>query len=246
MSYWRLPGFQTQLLRELQRQQQNNSLHCISVPVHGCILAALSPYLSQKVSASPCPPAGQQRRVKLQVVNAQTLLKLVGLLYSGSFEGNESTDPADVLAAADQLGFDRLVEGWGDACNVEVQDGAKILRRQTEGTRESTVSTSQIGPVSKQQGLDMSLSPPQPPCDISTDFQTPSTVCYTQDNSDSMLALLSQAQFPDESDMEIEKLLEDIMMGLKILPSTGLREGLCDGEAQREDTSSKDTGGDET
>ncbi|CAL8331353.1 unnamed protein product [Merluccius merluccius] len=126
-SYW-LPGFQSRLLSELQRQQ-NNTIFCdtllqtdgVSVPAHGCVLAALSPYLSQKLSASPCPPAGQKRRVKLQAVNAQTLLKLVGLLYSGLLEVNETTDQADVLAAANQLGFDRLVEGQGDVRGEEAE-----------------------------------------------------------------------------------------------------------------------------
>jgi len=131
--------------------------------VHGWILAALSPYLSQKVSASPCPPAGQQRRVKLQVVNAQTLLKLVGLLYSGSLEGNENTDQADVLAAANQLGFDRLVEGWGDACNVEVQVGTKGKRdveTQVEGTGFVEAATQTIG---GQSDVCLSQSPQNTP-----------------------------------------------------------------------------------
>ncbi|CAL8329793.1 unnamed protein product [Lota lota] len=121
MRCYRLPGFQSRLLGELQRQQ-NNMLFCdillqtegVSVPAHGCVLAALSPYLSRKLSASPYPPAGQQRKVKLQALNAQTLLKLVGLLYSGLLEVNETTDQDDVLAAANQLGFNLLVERQED------------------------------------------------------------------------------------------------------------------------------------
>ncbi|CAL8388872.1 unnamed protein product [Arctogadus glacialis] len=119
MRCYRLPGFQSRLLLELQRQQ-HNKLFCdtllqtegVSIPAHGCLLAALSPYLSRKLSASPHPPAGQQRKVKLQAVNAETLLKLVGLLYSGQLELNESQD--DVLEAANKLVFDRLLEGPGD------------------------------------------------------------------------------------------------------------------------------------
>ncbi|CAL8356787.1 unnamed protein product [Boreogadus saida] len=121
MRCYRLPGFQSRLLLELQRQQ-HNKLFCdtllqtegVSIPAHGCLLAALSPYLSRKLSASPHPPAGQQRKVKLQTVNAETLLKLVGLLYSGQLELNESTDQDDVLAAANNLVFDRLLEGPGE------------------------------------------------------------------------------------------------------------------------------------
>ena len=62
--------------------------------------------------------------MKLQAVNGQTLLKLVGLLYSGLLEVNETTDQEDVLAAANQLGLDRLVDGQEDACGRE---GAGLL-----------------------------------------------------------------------------------------------------------------------
>ncbi|CAL8269958.1 unnamed protein product [Gadus morhua 'NCC'] len=131
MRCYRLPGFQSRLLLELQRQQ-HNKLFCdtllqtegVSIPAHGCLLAALSPCLSLKLSASPHPPAGQQRKVKLQAVNAETLLKLVGLLYSGQLEVNESTDQDDVLAAANKLVFDRLLEGPGDLSGGVGVEGA--------------------------------------------------------------------------------------------------------------------------
>ncbi|XP_056227214.1 uncharacterized protein LOC130165997 isoform X2 [Seriola aureovittata] len=118
--YW-WPGFEMQLLGELQRQQ-NSAQFCdtllqtegISVPTHSCILAALSPYLSQKLSASPSPPSGQKHQLQLQAVKAQTLLKLVGLLYSGEVEVKGSTEQNDVLAAARQFGIINLVEGQKD------------------------------------------------------------------------------------------------------------------------------------
>lgn len=83
----------------------------ISVPTHSCILAALSPYLSQRLSASLSPPSGQKRQLKLQTVKAQTLLKLVGLLYSGEVEVKGSVEQNDVLSAACQFGITDLVRG---------------------------------------------------------------------------------------------------------------------------------------
>ncbi|XP_029915076.1 uncharacterized protein LOC115364651 [Myripristis murdjan] len=58
------------------------------------------------------PPAGQQRRLQLKAVNAQTLLKLVGLLYSGKLEVKGSLEQRDVLAAAHLLGIRDLAEEW--------------------------------------------------------------------------------------------------------------------------------------
>ncbi|XP_035039173.1 uncharacterized protein LOC118124983 isoform X2 [Hippoglossus stenolepis] len=115
--YW-WPGFEMQLVGELQRQQ-NNSQFCdtliqtegISVPAHSCVLAALSPYLSWKLSSCPSPPSGQKYQLQLQAVKAQTLLKLVGLLYSGELEVKGSVEQNDVLALARQFGITDLKEG---------------------------------------------------------------------------------------------------------------------------------------
>ncbi|KAM3623943.1 uncharacterized protein V6R79_017204 [Siganus canaliculatus] len=119
-SYW-WPGYEKQLLGELQKQQ-NNPQFCdtflqsegISVPVHSCILAALSPYLSQRLSLSSPPAFGQKRQLELQAVNAQTLLKLVVLLYSGEVEVKGSVEQRDLLSAAHQFGITQLVEGRKD------------------------------------------------------------------------------------------------------------------------------------
>ncbi|XP_044202324.1 uncharacterized protein LOC122979161 isoform X1 [Thunnus albacares] len=121
MQRYRLPGYEMQLLGELQRQQ-NSTQFCdtllqtegISVPTHSCVLAALSPYLSQKLSAIPSPPSGQKRRLQLQAVKPQILLKLIGLLYSGELEVKGSVEQNDVLAAARQFGMADLVEGHKD------------------------------------------------------------------------------------------------------------------------------------
>ncbi|XP_034543132.1 uncharacterized protein LOC117815491 isoform X2 [Notolabrus celidotus] len=118
MPRYRWPGFKMQLLAELQRQQ-NETQFCdtflqtegISVPAHSCILAALSPYLSRKLLSSPSPPSGQKQQLQLQAVKAQTLLKLVGLLYSGELEVTGSMEQNDVLSAARQFGITELVEG---------------------------------------------------------------------------------------------------------------------------------------
>ncbi|CAJ1052961.1 uncharacterized protein LOC117815491 isoform X1 [Xyrichtys novacula] len=114
--YW-WPGYKSQLLAELQKQQ-NQTQFCdillqtegISVPAHSCILAALSPYLSQKLSASPSPLEVQHRQLQLQALNSQTLRKIVGLLYSGEVEVRRGVEQREVLSAAYQLGITELVE----------------------------------------------------------------------------------------------------------------------------------------
>ncbi|XP_037328792.2 uncharacterized protein LOC119218450 [Pungitius pungitius] len=118
MQRYRWPGHEMQLLGELQRQQ-NNAQFCdvllktdgITVPTHSCVLAALSPYLSQRLLASPSPPLGQKRELLLQAVKPQTLLKLVGLLYCGEVEVKGSAEQNDLLSAAGQFGITDLVNG---------------------------------------------------------------------------------------------------------------------------------------
>lgn len=83
----------------------------ISIPTHSCILAALSPYLSERLSASPSPLFGQKRQLKLQTVKAQTLLKLVGLIYSGEVEVKVGVEQNDLLSAAIKFGITDLTEG---------------------------------------------------------------------------------------------------------------------------------------
>ncbi|TMS22961.1 BTB/POZ domain-containing protein 18 [Larimichthys crocea] len=131
--YW-WPGFEMQLLRELQRQQNNAQLcdtllqtEGISVPAHSCVLAALSPYLSEKLSASPPPPSGQKRQLQLRTVKAQTLLKLVGLLYSGELEVKGSVEQNDVLSAVRQFGIADLVERQKDLGTNEGDETEKEL-----------------------------------------------------------------------------------------------------------------------
>ncbi|XP_071361229.1 uncharacterized protein [Trachinotus anak] len=134
------PGYETRLLAELQRQQ-NSAQFCdtllqtegISVPTHRCVLAALSPYLSQKLSASPSPPSGQKYQLQLQTVKAQTLLKLVGLLYSGELEVKGGTEQNDVLAVARQFGIANLVEGQEDGGMKE----AELQERSRRSCREN-------------------------------------------------------------------------------------------------------------
>ncbi|XP_051239876.1 uncharacterized protein LOC127354188 isoform X2 [Dicentrarchus labrax] len=139
MQRYQWPGYEMQLLRELQRQQ-NNAQFCdtmlqtegISVPTHSCILAALSPYLSQKLSASPPPPYGQMRQLQLQAVKAQTLLKLVGLLYSGEVEVKGSIEQNDVLSAARQFGITDLVEG--QSFSISLNDDSNSLTPQEDSS----------------------------------------------------------------------------------------------------------------
>nr|XP_020451858.1 uncharacterized protein LOC109957942 [Monopterus albus] len=139
--YW-WPGYEMQLLGELQRQQ-NSAEFCdtllqtegISVPTHSCVLAALSPYLFQKLSTSPSPPCGQKRRLQLQSVKAHTLLKVVGLLYSGKLEVTGSLQQSDVLAVARQFGIADLAEGQKDGM---AKEGQLQEKRQRAGSCSDT------------------------------------------------------------------------------------------------------------
>ncbi|XP_023190322.1 BTB/POZ domain-containing protein 18 [Xiphophorus maculatus] len=126
------PGYEMQLLEQLQTQQ-NRAQFCdtllqtegIAIPTHSCVLAALSPYLSERLSDSPSPPLGQKRLLHLQEVTAHTLLKLVGLLYSGRLEVKSSKEQNDVLAAAHKFGISDLVLG----CRDGERKGVELLER---------------------------------------------------------------------------------------------------------------------
>ncbi|KAM8841762.1 uncharacterized protein ACB058_013590 [Synchiropus picturatus] len=117
MQMFRLEGHEIQLVGQLQRQQRNLQF-CdtllqtdgISIPTHSCVLAALSPYLSERLSATAPPPFGHKRHLQIQSITATTLLKLVGLLYSGKMEVIGSDESNDVLAAARQFGIKSLKE----------------------------------------------------------------------------------------------------------------------------------------
>lgn len=119
----------------------SNSATClhegISVPTHSCVLAALSPYLSQRLSESPSPPLGQKHHLHLQDVTARTLLKLVGLLYSGKMEVRSSKEQNDVLAAAHKFGISGLVLGCRDE---ERRVAERPERRQRVQLGEATES----------------------------------------------------------------------------------------------------------
>ncbi|XP_042341019.1 uncharacterized protein LOC121942023 [Plectropomus leopardus] len=150
MQCYRWPGHEIRLLGELQRQQ-NNAQYCdtllqtegISVPAHSCILAALSPYLSQKLSASLSPRSGQKRQLQLQAVKAQTLLKLVGLLYSGELVVKGSIEQHEVLSAACLFGITYLVERQEDRAGKEKEPQKRSFgncRDNEEAGREKNES----------------------------------------------------------------------------------------------------------
>lgn len=107
----------------------------ISVPTHSCVLAALSPFLSEKLSATPAPPSGQMRQLKLRAVKAQTLLKLVGLLYSGEMQVKGGREQEDVLAAAQQFGVKDLIKGRVGEPRREMEPLEKQLRSSVGGQR---------------------------------------------------------------------------------------------------------------
>lgn len=97
------------------------------MPTHSCVLAALSPKLSQKLLAIPSPPSGQKRQLRLQAVEAQTLLKLVGLLYSGKLELKGGIEHNPVLAAAHQLGVADLFKEKEDEDAKEAEPQGRWL-----------------------------------------------------------------------------------------------------------------------
>ncbi|XP_077425896.1 uncharacterized protein LOC144054621 [Vanacampus margaritifer] len=139
MQHYQLRGHEMTLLGELQRQQHSTQFcdtllqtEGISVPTHSCVLAALSPYLSQKLSATPSPPSGQKRKLQLQSLKAHTLLKLVGLLYSGELVVKGSVEEKDVMDAVQKFGITPLIE-----------------RQTSEATKEVQPQESQVGSCSK-------------------------------------------------------------------------------------------------
>ncbi|XP_061625960.1 uncharacterized protein LOC133476505 [Phyllopteryx taeniolatus] len=139
MQHYHLRGYEMKLLGELQKQQ-NSAQFCdtllqtdgISVPTHSCVLAALSPYLSQKLLATPYPPPGQKRQLQLQPLKAHTLLKLVGLLYSGELEVKGSVEQNDLMDAVRTFGITPLIE-----------------RPRNEATMDEELQKNHVGSFSK-------------------------------------------------------------------------------------------------
>eukprot|EP00063_Salmo_salar_P080150 XP_014054985.1 PREDICTED: BTB/POZ domain-containing protein 18-like isoform X2 [Salmo salar] len=145
---WRYqrPGFEALVLAELQRQQRCRQFcdtvlraEGVSVPAHSCILSALSPQLSCALSTSPAPPSGQSHLLDFQAFGACTLMRLVGLLYSGEMVGEGERQK--VISAATRLGIQGLVE-------VGKRDDKK--EREPRGEAESE------GGANRMQGSSLS------------------------------------------------------------------------------------------
>lgn len=114
----------------------------ISVPTHSCVLAALSPQLSERLSGSQPSQLGQKIKVRLDTMTAHTLLKLVGLLYSGEMEVKGSLEKDEVLYAARQFGITDLVEGrkdvWGKKGEPQESSCRNIQNRHFENGEMAT------------------------------------------------------------------------------------------------------------
>lgn len=82
----------------------------VSVPAHSCILSAISPHMSSALSSTPPPPAGQSRLLEFRALGACSLLRLVGLLYSGEMSGEGEEEKREAVSAAAMLGIHGLVE----------------------------------------------------------------------------------------------------------------------------------------
>ncbi|KAL0974189.1 hypothetical protein UPYG_G00216910 [Umbra pygmaea] len=163
---WRYqrPQFGALVLAELQRQQ-SCSQFCdtvlkadgVSVPAHSCILAALSPQLSCALSALPSPPSGQQHLLEFRTFRACSLLRLVGLLYSGEMVGEGEMERQEMVTAAARLGIQGLVEvGPRDE---EEEDSAQQLSRKA---CQSSVEESQSRVV-LQRDVGVQTDTPQCP-----------------------------------------------------------------------------------
>ncbi|XP_029021201.1 uncharacterized protein LOC114864507 [Betta splendens] len=134
------PGFEARLLAELQRQQQC-SQYCdtllkadgVTVPVHSCVLSAVSPQVSFALSSMPVPPAGQRRLLEFGSFGADTLLHVVRLLYSGEMAGQCDREKQEAVSAAAMLGIHGLVEVTGR--DPASRDGAGGGRRAEVGVQ---------------------------------------------------------------------------------------------------------------
>ncbi|XP_077388387.1 uncharacterized protein LOC144025876 isoform X2 [Festucalex cinctus] len=116
------PGFEAHLVAELQRQQQHRQFcdtllraEGVTVPVHSCVLSAISPQLSTALSSSPAPQPGREHLVEFGTVGARTLLQVVNLLYSGEMAGQGESEKQQAVSATAKLGILGLVEvPWRD------------------------------------------------------------------------------------------------------------------------------------
>lgn len=120
----------------------------ISVPTHSCVLAALSPQLSERLAGSQPSQLGQKRKVRLDTMTAHTLLKLVGLLYSGEVDVKGSLEKDEVLHAARQFGITDLVEGRKDVWGKEGEPQENSCRNIQDGHFENG-ETATGCPISK-------------------------------------------------------------------------------------------------
>lgn len=104
------------------------------------------------------------------------------------------------------------------------QDGIKLIQQQ----RDHTLVQHPLSQIQEQATrtalLVLPTSPNPPPHTNISDLQKSSCDLHTPNpNTDPQSAILPQLRGPvEESDEQIEKLLEDIMMGLNILPSVNL------------------------
>lgn len=103
----------------------------VSVPVHSCVLSAFSPRLYGTLSSMPVAMAGQRRLIEVQAVDADTLLSLVSLLYSGQLHKNRE----QVLSAAQTLGIE--LPQWSEE-EGHVGKGKVARRKEREDVDKET------------------------------------------------------------------------------------------------------------
>ncbi|XP_037119060.1 uncharacterized protein LOC119129757 [Syngnathus acus] len=155
---YRKPGFEALLVAELQRQQQQRQFcdtllraNGVSVPAHSCVLSAISPQLSNALSSSSAPPAGQEHMVEFGTVCASSLLHVVSLLYSGEMAGEGEREKQEAVSAAAKLGILGLVEvtrrQWQSGVGIEVgvqTDPAELHEKEVSSLRQEVSDGSAI------------------------------------------------------------------------------------------------------
>ncbi|XP_068443947.1 uncharacterized protein [Clinocottus analis] len=116
----------------------------VSVPVHSCILSAISPQMSLALASAPPPPAGQSRLLEFRALGASSLLHMVRLLYCGEMAGEGEKEKREAISAAAKLGIHGLVE-------ATIRDRAG--RNEEDWRTEVGVQTEPLRPQEKEGSL---------------------------------------------------------------------------------------------
>ncbi|XP_028271911.1 uncharacterized protein LOC114442512 isoform X2 [Parambassis ranga] len=93
----------------------------LSVPVHSCLLSAISPHISSSLSSKPAAPGGQSHLFEFKDLSLSTLLRIVGLVYTGEMAGEGEKEKQEAVSAAAKLGIHGLVEVTKKDCRSKTR-----------------------------------------------------------------------------------------------------------------------------